>query len=130
MAGLLGLLSGPLLGLVLRHLESRMESKVAEKRIAADLAAEEIRSEIAARGEARKLAAVESEHLLSAARIGRLLFVLPLGLWWSAVIADSIFSFAWNVAALPPPLDDWAGAILVSLFLVDGFSAAARRLRR
>jgi hypothetical protein len=42
------------------------------------------------------------------------------------VIADSLFHFEWNVAALPPPLDDWAAAIVAALFLVDGGERIAR----
>ena len=48
---------------------------------------------------------------------------MPLGM------ADSVFAFSWNVAALPAPLDDWAGAILASLFLVDGMKGVARAWR-
>lgn len=50
----------------------------------------------------------------------QLLFVLPLGFWWSAVIVDSIFMFSWQVAALPKPLDDWATYMISALFIVDG----------
>jgi hypothetical protein len=50
----------------------------------------------------------------------QLFFVVPLGIWFTAVVADSLFHFSWNVAALPAPLDEWAGWIVSSLFLVDG----------
>lgn len=48
------------------------------------------------------------------------LFVAPLGVWWTAVIADSLFHFEWDVAALPSPLDDWAGDMIGWLFYVGG----------
>lgn len=60
----------------------------------------------------------------------QLFFVVPLGLWFSCVVADSIFHFSWNVAALPAPLDTWAGWIVSSLFIVDGTKAVIGRLRK
>lgn len=52
----------------------------------------------------------------------------PLIVWWVAVIVDSLNVLnyfgveedAWKVDALPPPLTDWAGTILLSFFLVSG----------
>lgn len=55
------------------------------------------------------------------------LFVGPLALWWSAVILDSIFLFSWNVAALPKPLNEWAGQIIAWLFFVGGGVALVKR---
>lgn len=46
------------------------------------------------------------------------LFIVPLGIWWAAVIADSLFHWEWNVAALPHPLDLWAGDMIKWLFYV------------
>jgi len=62
-----------------------------------------------------------------------LIFALPLAVWFGAVIIYSVlwcagcaFPQAWTIAALPPPLDDWAGGIIISIFGVVGVS----RLRR
>lgn len=129
MSALLALLAGPLLSALVGLMERRLSAKEREGELAAELAVEEIRAEMQARAEARKVLIAEQGHLLSAGRIGRLLFVLPLGVWWAAVIADSIFRFSWNVAALPAPLDEWAGGIVLSLFLVDGAQGVARSLR-
>lgn len=129
MSTLLALLAGPLLKALVGLMERRLSAKEREGELAAELAVEEIRAEMQARAEARKVLIAEQGHLLSAGRIGRLLFVLPLGVWWAAVIADSIFRFSWNVAALPAPLDEWAGGIVLSLFLVDGAQGVARSLR-
>jgi hypothetical protein len=61
----------------------------------------------------------------------QLFFVIPLGAWWSAVIFDSIFRIPfWDVAALPPPLDDWAAWIITALFIVDGSKAIMGRLKK
>lgn len=59
----------------------------------------------------------------------QLFFVIPLGVWWSAVILDSILPGQWNIAALPPPLDEWAGWIIGALFLVDGGKALLGRFK-
>ncbi|WP_428700379.1 hypothetical protein [Stappia sp.] len=129
MSALLGFLAGPLLAALVKVFENRVAERSETARISADLAGQAIRGEIEARAHARAVLIAEQGHFLSAARLGRLLFVLPLGLWWSAVIADSILSFDWDVAALPPPLDEWAGGILLSLFLVDGVQGAVRAAR-
>lgn len=50
--------------------------------------------------------------------IVRPLFAYPLALWWGAVILDSIFLFDWEVAALPAPLDEWAGWIVAAYFVM------------
>jgi hypothetical protein len=56
-----------------------------------------------------------------------LIFAVPLGAWFSAVTVYSIFWCAgcaypqdWTIAALPPPLDEWAGGIIISIFGVIG----------
>lgn len=58
-------------------------------------------------------------------------FAYPLIVWWTAVIADSIYQFPnWNVAALPPPLDEWAGAIIMSFFIVRGAEVLGNSIGR
>lgn len=56
-----------------------------------------------------------------------LAFAAPLALWWAAVLAYSVFWCAdcafpqeWTIAALPAPLDEWAGLIVLSIFGVIG----------
>lgn len=59
------------------------------------------------------------------------LFIVPLALWWSAVILDSVFSFSWSVADLPTPqMQDWAGDIIRWMFYVGSSVGALRALRR
>src|SRR5690554_3713579 len=60
----------------------------------------------------------------------QLFFVVPLGLWWTAVIFDSIFGWEHDIAALPSPLDEWAGWIISALFIVDGGKALMGRFRK
>ena len=61
------------------------------------------------------------------------LFAGPLAFWWGAVLLYSVFwcqrcawPQPWSVAALPAPLDEWAGLIVVSIFGVIGID----RLRK
>lgn len=75
-------------------------------------------------------------HLTTRARFMRaggyvlmLLFAVPLAVWFTAVVLYSIFWCAgcaypqeWTIAALPPPLDEWAGAIILSIFGVVGLT--------
>lgn len=53
-----------------------------------------------------------------------LFFIVPLGTWFAAVCIYSmlfcqgcVLPQTWTIAALPPPLDEWSGAIVASLFL-------------
>lgn len=125
MSLLLKLFSGPVLDRLLSHMERRLDNATERERIGAELAAEEIRGEIRARAEARKVLIAEAGHPLSAARLGRLAFVLPLGVWWAAVCLDSVFHFGWRISEVPV-LREWGGAIITSLFLVDGARGLAR----
>lgn len=60
----------------------------------------------------------------------QLFFVIPLGFWWSAVILDSVLGWEHNIAALPDPLDTWAGYIISALFIVDGGKALVGRFKQ
>jgi len=58
-----------------------------------------------------------------------LLFSAPLAFWFGAVCIYSVFWCAgcaypqdWTIAALPSPLDEWAGSIIISIFGVIGLS--------
>lgn len=66
-----------------------------------------------------------------------LFFIAPLGLWFGSVCIYSILWCAscaypqpWSVAALPKPLDEWAGIIIGSLFLAKSGEALIARLRK
>lgn len=63
-----------------------------------------------------------------------LLFAIPLALWFGAVCvysilwcADCAFPQTWTIAALPPPLDEWAAQIVIAIFGVAGITRFARR---
>ena len=42
----------------------------------------------------------------------------PFIAWLVLVVDDTIFDRPWVIHKLPPPLDEWAGAILLSFFLI------------
>lgn len=45
-------------------------------------------------------------------------FAYPIAFHFGAVIADSVFLFKWDVAALPGPMAEWEGQIILSFFIV------------
>lgn len=66
-----------------------------------------------------------------------LFFIVPLGIWFSAVCLYSVlfcagcaFPQTWTIAALPAPLDEWAGAIVGSLFVAKGLGEIVSRWKR
>lgn len=66
-----------------------------------------------------------------------LLFLVPAGFWFAAVCVYSVlfckacmFPQAWTIAALPPPLDQWMGAIVASLFIGKAGGELISRLRK
>jgi hypothetical protein len=66
-----------------------------------------------------------------------LLFLVPAGLWFGGVCiysllfcAKCVFPQTWTVAALPPPLDQWMGAIVGSLFIGKAGGELLARLRK
>ena len=58
------------------------------------------------------------------------LFICPLALWWTAVILDSVYGFAWSVADLPTPqMQEWAGQMIRWLFYVGSAVGGIRMIR-
>ena len=60
----------------------------------------------------------------------QLFFVIPLGVWWTSVILDSIWltkTYGHIIYALPSSLDDWVAWMITVLFLVDGSKAILGR---
>jgi hypothetical protein len=115
-ASVLSWLTGGTLDRILDSVDHRLDNETERARIKAELV--------------RTHTQAQASLLANRTWWFQLFFVLPLGIWFSAVVADSIFQFTWNVAALPPPLDQWAGWIVSALFLVDGGKALTGRLRK
>lgn len=66
-----------------------------------------------------------------------LLFYIPVGFWFAAVCVYSVlwcrscaFPQDWSIAALPPSLDPWIGAIIGSLFIGKAGETILKGLRK
>lgn len=92
------------------------------KRMDNDIQREQIKADVT-----KKWVEAQASLLVGRTWWFQLFFVIPLGIWWSAVIADSIVGWEHNIAALPKPLDEWAGWIVSALFIVDGGKALIGR---
>ena len=114
---LIGLFTGGTLDKILDTLDKRMDAGAEREKIKAEVT----------------IAYTQAQANLLVGRTWwfQLFFVVPLGLWWASVIIDSILVyFSWyghTTAALPPPLDTWAGWIISALFVVDGTKALIGR---
>ena len=97
---------------------------VIDKRFDDQVKKEEIKAEVT-----KKWIEAQSNLLVGRTWWFQLFFVLPLGLWWTAVILDSIVGWEHDILALPPPLDEWAGWIISALFIVDGGKALIGRFK-
>lgn len=83
---------------------------------------------------ARDIALAEQGDRWSATRLGRLLIVVPFGLWWTAVFAVSILNplLGWSLAIddIPPRFWDIAVILIPAIILGDAGALVARRMRR
>ncbi len=111
-------LSGPL-DRILRTVDKRIEAETDKEALKADI----IKTHYATR----------AGFMQAGGFVLMLLFAVPLAFWHGAVLVYSVFWCArcaypkeWSVAALPSPLDDWAGLIILSIFGVIGISKLRR----
>lgn len=128
-AGLiLRLASGGFLDRVIAALQARADSATERARIDATVAVEEVRAELARRQAQRDILLAEQGRVVTA--LMRPAFAYPLALYYAAVIADSLFLFDWNVAALPAPIGDWSGLIISAIFLTESGERITRTIVR
>ena len=104
------------------YMQEKAKRQNDAKRIEAEVMVEHIRQAVE---ETRIMAKIESQKLGNPIFWFFLaLFIIPLGVFWTAVIADSVYQFPnWNVAALPPPLDDWAARMIAWLFFTGRWAS-------
>lgn len=121
---LLKFLGGGVLNKVMDYLKLRQDSATERERMKAEVVIAAIRAEVASRQVARDIVIAEQGWWVTA--LIRPLFAYPLIAWWGAVIADSIFRFEWDVAALPGPLNEWAGWIVAAYFVTRPAEKIAR----
>lgn len=113
------LLTGGALDRVLDTVDERIKAETDRDAIKAKLLTEHLRS--------------RGDFMRAGGFVLMLLFAVPLAAWFSAVVIYSVLWCAgcaypqeWTIAALPPPLDEWAGVIVVSIFGVIGLDRFRR----
>lgn len=101
-------------------LERAYKAKLQAQNDAERLAAEQ---DIARLESARAIAVIEAGDRYSATRIGRLLIVLPYGLWWASIFAVSIvnplFGVNFTIHAIPPAIDAMAKILIPAIIIGD-----------
>ena len=101
--------------------ELKLRAQTDEQKLAADLDMARIEAAIAA-------AQIANDDRWSATSIGRYLIVVPFGLWYTAVMVDSIFVFDWDVLALPPAVMELSMWLFPAIIVGDlGKSVLGRR---
>jgi hypothetical protein len=125
---LLRIASSGLLDRVMGAMQARADSAVERERIDATVAIEEIKAELGRRQAQRDVLIAEQGRGITA--LMRPAFAYPLAVYYAAVIADSLFHFRWNVAALPVPIGDWSGWIISAIFLSESGERITRTLVR
>jgi len=127
----LSLLTG---GIVEKFTEPLLEAH--RLRLAAQNDSERLTAEkqIASLEAARDIAVAEQSDRWSATRIGRLLIVVPFGVWWTAVFAVSILNplFGWTLTIddIPSRFWDIATVLIPAVILGDAGALVARRWSR
>lgn len=113
------LFTGPL-DRALSSVDKYVSAQTDRERIKADLTAEYLRT--------------RGDYMRAGGFWLMLIFAAPLAFWFAAVCVYSVFwcancayPKAWTIAALPPPLDEWAGLIVVSIFGVIGLTRFSRK---
>ena len=83
---------------------------------------------------ARDIALVEAHDRWSATRIGRLLIVVPFGIWWAAIYLIQIVNpwFGWNLVVIevPEEIHDMALVLIPAILIADAGGLALKQFRR
>lgn len=114
---LLSLFTGGSLEKILDVIERKMDNEVTKEEIKAEVTKTWINA--------------QANLLVGRTWWFQLFFLIPLGAWWTAIAFDSIVQIdGWDVAKLPAPLDEWAGWMISSVFLIDGTKAIIGRYKK
>lgn len=120
-------------GIIRQFTEPLLEAH--RQRLAAQTDAERLEAEqqIARLEAARDIALAEQADRWSATRLGRLLIIVPFGLWWASVFAVSILNpllgLTLAIHDIPPRFWDSAAILIPAIILGDAGALAARRWR-
>jgi hypothetical protein len=128
LAFILRFVGGGVLDRVLTSLKAQADNAVERERIDASVAIEHVKAELARRQAQRDVLVAEQGRLITS--LMRPAFAYPLAIYYAAVIADSLFQFRWNVAALPAPIGEWSGWIISAIFLSESGERIARTVVR
>ncbi|MDX6806591.1 hypothetical protein [Terrihabitans rhizophilus] len=116
-------LGGGALDRLLTSVEKRVDSESERERIKADLVASYMQAQV--------------QVLAGRGWWFPLLFLGPAGFWFASVCIYSVlwcercaFPQVWTIAALPPPLDEWMGVLIGSLFVGAGLKTVVSALKR
>lgn len=129
MTWLLSLISG---GIVERFTGPLLQAWQAK--ISADTDAKRLEAENAIKGieAARDIALAEAADRWSAVRIGRLLIVLPFGVWWASIylvqIVNPWFGLSLTVVDVPPHIHNMALVLIPAILIGDAGALIGRRL--
>lgn len=107
------------LGRVLETVDKKIEAQSDRERIKSEIIKESYRT--------------RGEYMRAGGFWLMMIFALPLAFWHGSVLVYSVFWCSgcafpqdWYIAALPPPLNDWAATMIVSIFGVIGVSTLRR----
>lgn len=113
------LFGGGLLDRVLDTVDRKVQSETDREKLRSEVVREHLRS--------------RPGFMQAGGFVLMLLFAIPLAFWFTAVAVYSVLWCAgcaypqdWTIAALPPPLDEWAGAIIIAIFGVPVLSKWGR----
>lgn len=119
--GIVKQFTGPLLDAY----NARLKAQNDAERLAADLVIKRLEA-------ARDIALAEAADRWSATRIGRMLIVVPFGLWWTAIYAVQIlnpwFGLSLVVVDVPPHINQMATILIPAILLGDAGALVARRI--
>lgn len=120
---LLGWLTGGTLDRILSSIDHKVDNQTERERIKSEVVSDYMKA--------------QASVLTGPGYWFPLFFIAPLGFWFSAVCVYSVlwcrncaYPQDWSIAALPPPLDEWAGIIIGSLFLAKTGEAVISRWRK
>jgi len=132
LAWLGNLITGPLIGALLKGWQAKLAADTDEKRIIADAAIEDIKKQISDRQAAKEIRLATAGFWEM--RLMTALVAIPFVLHAGAVGLDTIFKMGWRIPAYPAPFSEWEGLILLSFFglqaTVSSVSSIAAAIRR
>lgn len=88
----------------------KLEAQTNEDKLAADIMIQRLETQ-------RAIASIEANDRWSALRIGRLLIVVPFGIWWAAIFVVSTFNLQFAVLDIPPRIWDMAYLLIPAILL-------------